>query len=126
MCDVCTMPQGWAEREAELECQVRGLEEKGVWEERERRKERESTAEQLKKNDLLIERYIHVHCDTDLHVIHFVLLVCRLQCELAESGQREREKEREKADSCSQLVHERQVTDELQATLDSVTSDLHR
>ena len=39
---------------------------------------------------------------------------------------REREKEREKTDTCSELAHERQVRDELQATLDRVTFDLHR
>lgn len=49
--------QRWVEREAELECQVREVEEECVRVERERREERESVAEQLKKNDLLIERY---------------------------------------------------------------------
>lgn len=55
-------------------------------------------------------------------------MMCRLQCKITElekrGEERERELEEQKADTLSQMVHEREENLTLRTTLDAMTSDL--
>ena len=58
--------------------------------------------------------------------VSFDILCLRLEEEMAEGGERERERERVVAEATDRLHRAREEMNRLQTTLNSVTSNLHR